>query len=239
MIDLEELKKKVFPYYKTISDLAHKPELNYSEKQLNQMTVFYPKWGKKFGTDNNGIIFFGRATNGDYGDDNNAIDDYCLFGYGERIENFNNPHELQSFDLSKCFLACLKATTLRIYEGQEDWYDYVAWSNLFILNDKKEGNPSPEILNLQLDYCKKIFEEEIKLFSPKIVFLFTGETWYKDFISFTKPPIYTESWGDQYDVKVYLKDGIYYFATEHPAHKRYTELVDAIEIIYNKIKCAN
>lgn len=241
MIDLEELKKKVFPYYKAISDLVHKPELEYSEDELNLMSVFYPKWGKKFGTNNNGILFFGRATDGNYGNENNAIDEKCLFGCTKEkaIENFDKPHELQSFNFSRGFFACLKAVSLRIYEGKEDWYDYVAWSDLFILNDKEEGNPSAKILNLQLDNCKKIFEEEIKLFSPKMVFLFTGEQWYKDFVSFTKPPIYTESWGGQYDVKVYLKDGIYYFATEHPGRKRYTELVDAIEIIYNKIKSAN
>lgn len=118
-----------------------------------------------------------------------------------------------------------------------DWYSYIAWSNVCKIAPWKGGNPNNALYYAQLESCKKIFEEEVRQLSPKFVIMFTGKDWAKDFFLYLNKGKELKSikeldW-DKYKCHVYDINGTLFILTEHPQGKK--EKVHA-ESIINFIK---
>ena len=76
------------------------------------------------------------------------------------------------------------------YFREKDWYNYIAWSNLYKLSPEK-GNPNANLQNIQRETCLKILDEEIKVLQPNyIIFLTSGwEDYYLQSIKVKKKRI--------------------------------------------------
>lgn len=106
----------------------------------------------------------------------------------------------------------------------EEWYSHIAWSNVCKVAPWEGGNPNNALYYAQLDSCQKIFEVEMKVFSPKVVIMFTGYDWAKDFLEYLNkgqaPTCIEQLKWDKYECCVYLIDGTYFMVTRHPQGKK-------------------
>jgi hypothetical protein len=123
-------------------------------------------------------------------------------------------------------------------QGKEDWYNYIAWSNLYKISLWEGGNPDAHLKNIQQDMCVKILNEEIKTLKPDfVIFLTSGwEAFYLESIGMDYRKNREISWGDN---KTYYqtKAGICYVQSRHPQAKEEDTHVEAIVEIVNH--CGN
>jgi hypothetical protein len=228
----KKLRTELLPYYKKILDNFTS---NISKEDIDHCAVFYTQWGKDFPTEpHKGIMFYGRATNG-WGDINNALEKECLFKEGGELSNFNSKRQIKwiedndnpSYNTNRSqMLSTIKKVSSYFYK--DNWFNYVAWSNLYKVAPDDQGNPNGQLCNLELQECKDIFRKEIELFSPKFVILLTGDSWYKDFLPEPEQkPIKEIDWGN-YTLSVYQSGKTYYLATEHPQGKPYSQLIEKL-----------
>ncbi len=151
--------------------------------------------GKKFPKEkNNGIVFYGRATNGWYGtwdieklfDENNPDRGWCpdnaliWVDYAAGNEGHYNTNRSQFWNL-------LKGVAIHYYGSRDcnfqpsEWSDYTMWSNVCKAAPEVAGNPSNSLYYATLETNCKIMKAEIEYFSPKFVVLFTGGgDWLKE-----------------------------------------------------------
>ena len=191
---------------------------------------FCLQWGKNFPSEEHcGIMFVGRATNG-WISDSEDVD--ILFGNSEEAI-FNRHDQMQWVENlwgnengyntnNSAFWRVIKAVASHF--NPEPWYSHIAWSNVCKVAPWDGGNPNDTLYYAQLKDCKKIFETEIKLLSPKVVVMLTGESWSKDFLRYLNSEhetksICKDSW-DGYECKVYQINGTTFIRTEHPQGKK-------------------
>lgn len=64
----------------------------------------------------------------------------------------------------------------------EFWVEYIAWSNLYKVSPREEGNPNKKYRQKQLAACKKILKKELLELEPTHVLIMTGfDEWFSDF----------------------------------------------------------
>lgn len=233
----DRLRKELKPLYEDL--LNNVAELNYSK------ATFCLQWGENFPLEEHrGIMFVGRATNG-WVTDCEDVD--VLFGDSEDaifnrndqmkwIENLSGNTEGYNTRKS-AFLRVIKKISEVFYP--ENWYSYVAWSNVCKIAPWKGGNPNDSLYYAQLEDCKKIFAKEIELLSPKAVVMFTGESWATDILRYMNgedgtKSVYKEKWAN-YECKVYQINGVTYIRSEHPQGKNEDDHVNCIVSLLNKI----
>lgn len=68
---------------------------------------------------------------------------------------------------------------MKLYNVDEDWSDYVAWTNLFKVSPFKNGNPSNKLIKKTIDNCANILESEIRYLRPTHIIFVTGSWWYE------------------------------------------------------------
>ena len=188
------------------------------------------------------IMVIGRACNGYI---TSSLNIHTLFGTSEEaIVNRNDQMKWvadcagnkDGYNTNKsAFWRVTKRIAQKFYPN--DWYSYIAWSNVCKIAPWKGGNPNNALYYAQLESCKKIFEEEVRQLSPKFVIMFTGEDWAKDFLLYLNKGKELKSikeldW-DKYKCHVYDINGTFFILTEHPQGKK--EKVHA-ESIINFIK---
>ena len=210
----------------------------------SEQCTFFPQWGANypFRVERCGLMVMGRACNGWH---SKSQDINILFGTsGESI--FNRKDQMRWVETSagnksgyntnrSAFWRVTKRIAQSFYP--DEWYSHVAWSNVCKVARWKGGNPSDKLYYAQLESCKKIFEAEIRLFSPKFVVMFTGKSWAIDFLMYLNDnyePISIKqlNW-DRYQCNVYYINGTFFIVTEHPQGKK--EAIHA-ECIINFIK---
>ena len=189
-----------------------------------------PCVGNKFPeAPNDGIVIYGRANNGwntGVNDNYDVIYDKGSEGLTEYIKGNSSPF----------FRTAGKAFSN--FYG-EDWYDHVAYSNLYKVAPPT-GNPGVVVCNFQWKYVADMFMREIETFSPKFVVLFTNEDWgwkFLDHINGNVNPqfLLSESWS-KYRIDIYKIGDVYYLLTEHPQCKAEEEHADAILSVIQNVK---
>jgi len=85
---------------------------------------------------------------------------------------------------------CARSAFWRVVRGlsrqqtgnSADWYERIAYSNLYKLSPASEGNPSSALCGRQYDLCAEILRREIEVLAPSAVVLLCGAGWYYDFL---------------------------------------------------------
>lgn len=223
----ERLKQVLLPLYK-------RANINISP----EASPYCTNWASKFPEESKrGILFVGKATNGW---DNGHIKDLDAF--------FNDPHFLGNTERmrqdhtgqSKGFNPNRSAYRRMIrnigeYIYGKEWYDYIAWTNLYKFAPCKRGNPHSDLRRQQLSACKEILAQEIDILDPKIVIFFTSG-WETEFISYLSQgqgldtPLHaTQTPDGKVKITLYEKQNRFFILTSHPQGKQEKEM-------FNKIK---
>jgi hypothetical protein len=230
MINKDIVKEELFHLYQGL--------LN--KNTFENICAFCIQWGTNFPSEKNkGILFIGKAVNGWITDE---IDVNILFGESAesifaRSDQMKWVHNLESNDngyntKKSAFWRVIKqvAQNQNIYK-KDEWYSYIAWSNLCKLAPFKGGNPSNPLYYEQLVTCQEILKKEIEIFSPKFVVMFTSG-WEKDFLYFLNDNKENKikkkiNW-DSYETKLYEINGVVYIVSQHPQGKNETKHINTI-----------
>lgn len=228
--DINKLKSELITIYTALLNDCN------ADKKLSP---FLMQWGNKFPINQNeGIIFYGRATNGWFGtwdfdiffsnDDKDrgwARDDAMQWVEEQWIESEDG------YITSKSqFWRIIKEVSSRFY-GNE-WFQYVAWSNICKVAPSSKGNPSDSIFYKTLEQNVRIFHTELDFWSPKYIVLFTDGIkrdnktiidWTSYFIESldrnTPQPIFEVIWDNTkpyLKIKVYKLGDRYFIISIHP-----------------------
>lgn len=207
-----------------------------------KLMPFCIQWGEFFPTDaNSGIIFYGRATNGwiTFESDVNKLFDKnskdCIFALEDQmqwVENCAGGKEKYYNSNISAFWRVIRRTASHFYPDDE--LAHICWSNVCKIAPDA-SNPNSDLFYAQLPVARRIMEKELEIFSPKHVVLLTGKDWCQDFLYYLNGGQHTKSiasykWGgnDQYEVKVYKINNIFFYASEHPQCKNEKTHVDAL-----------
>lgn len=145
----------------------------YSEiKNVDDYWLFCATWGKYFpSVAKQGILFYGRATNG--------WKDYCCCANADDIFSFlfNRADQVEwmSYNTSRPFVNLIKHVAERYYPKQ--WNEHIAWSNVCkVAPNTTLGTPSLELWDEQYWHMVSMMEVELRILSPKVVIFITGTT---------------------------------------------------------------
>lgn len=214
------------------------------------VSPFIIHFGKKFPEHpNEGILFVGRATNGNSNGSSIGNNYEHQLRIALEPQNYNNIKWIEE-QFSQKNSYCRKSAFWRVVRSiskefyGDNWYEKIGWSDLYKIAPSKRGktnaNPDIELMKLQKDKCVEILEAEIQMLSPKYVVLFVGN-WVSDFLfrlnHGTSKSIATYEWGIRkpYKTKLYNIDNRYFILTEHPQGKNETELINCILNIMKSI----
>ena len=225
-MDENLIKQELFPLYQELL----------SKKTFEDICAFCIQWGENFpSAKNEGILFIGKAVNKWI---SKETDVNILFGDDEKDKIFARDDQIQwvderRYDKASAFWSVIKKTTQNFYP-KEDWYSYVAWSNLWKLAPFKGGNPNVSLRDEQFDTCKKILEKEIEIFSPKFVVMLTSG-WETDFLYFLNSSNHPQSeltikwWSTyEYETRLYKINDVAYIVSPHPQGKKADPHVEAV-----------
>jgi len=204
----------------------------------DKLFPFAIQWGIDYPKQKNeGILFVGKSTNGWVTSSKN-ID--VLFGETNKkifarhdqmswVTDLEGDNEIYNTKKS-AFWRVIKGISKDIYKVN-NWYDKVAWSNLYKVG-YSEGNPNENLKREQLQFCKKILEQEIEILSPKfVIFLTSG--WENPFIEFLakgqKIKIDKKvAWDKKYKSESFKLGNTIYIKSYHPQGKKEIEHRKAI-----------
>lgn len=227
-----ELKVEFMPIY---SELLKKVSSVKLEK-----CIFFPQWGANypFSKEHCGIMVMGRACNGWHSISQNidvlfGTSDESIFNRKDQmrwVENSSGNKDGYNTNRS-AFWRVTKRIVQCFYPNE--WSSYIAWSNVCKVAPWEGGNPSNTLYYAQLGSCQKIFKAEIRLFSPKVVVMFTNNSWAADLLKYmnnNQEPICLEqlNW-DKYKCYIYRINETYFVVSEHPQGKK--EKIHAESII--------
>lgn len=114
--------------------------------------------------DFSGILIYGRSSNG--------WDRTCPNG----IEDHRTVYDMRNMEIQskrRMYYRFIKGVVGNFYPIDE-WYNYIAISNITKIVFCDKGNPSEELWDKQYDYLKPILEKEIQILSPKVVVFIIG-----------------------------------------------------------------
>lgn len=232
----ESLRSNLLPLYKKMID----------ENKFSDVCVFCIQWGNKFPeNENTGIIFVGKAVNSWI---NSETDINILFGKSEDrifarddqmewVHKSENDHENYNTKKS-AFWRLVKGISKRFY-SKEDWFSYVAWSNLCKIAPFEGGNPNDSLYYEQLESCCKILEKEVQVLSPKFVVMLTSG-WERDFLfplnKDNDPECIENIIWDGYETKIYKINSVFYITSPHPQGKGEKKHIEAVTELITKYR---
>jgi hypothetical protein len=138
--------------------------LNIPKKLKNKLCVFFPQVGKNYFDMEDKILFIGKSVNSWV---TNELDIEKLFDYknSERIinrddeifwvERNDNPHYNSN---TSAFWRLIKKITIKHFK-ENDWYNKIAWTNLYKVSPWEGGNPDAFLKKLQSNLCIKILNK--------------------------------------------------------------------------------
>lgn len=195
--------------------------------KVDENIVTYPFFlqvGREYYNANKKILFVGKSVNGWI---TNSKDVDKLFGDDEKYQIVNRKDQLKwvndlasskDYNTNKSsFWRLIRGVSIEVLNSS-NWYDYIAWSNLYKLSPSK-GNPNNALQRLQREDCVTILNEEIKLLNPDlVVFLTSGwEEFYTSSLNLTQ--ICEENWNGKYKLKSTYYNGIKMIFSVHPQGK--------------------
>lgn len=205
------------------------------------LVPFFMQWGTEYPLeDNQGIMFYGRATNGWV---TNDLDVEGLFDLQREDRIFarddqmtwvdNAAGDVDGYNTNKsAFWRVIRQTAAHFYP--KNTLQHICWSNVSKIAPDG-GNPSDPLFYAQLPAAQKIMQKEIEIFKPRHVVMLVGEGWAADYLYFlngNKPTssIATYSWGNnnEYKIKVYKISDTFFYRSEHPERKNEETHVNAL-----------
>lgn len=128
------------------------------------------------------LMICGRAPNGTDCSYNKAV---LSKKYDEIINIIDR--EIKEMDwmqyTNSPFLNIAKSIVIEHYgKKEENWYQYIMWTNLMKISPSSGGNPNNNDWFIQKDDCMKLFKLEIDTFKPKNIIMMTGFDWAFEFI---------------------------------------------------------
>jgi hypothetical protein len=208
----------------------------------NDLSIFFPQAGKKYFEENERILFIGKSVNGWV---NESLDINELFDEENKSRIVNRDDEIYWVEKNdhptynsnqSSFWRVIKMISLDFYK-KEDWYNYIAWTNLYKLSPAIGGNPSSSLCNLQYTQCVKILDKEINYLDPKFV-IFLTSFWERDYLELIGINIEKnrlikwdnhETYYQKYKNKIYIQ-------SKHPQAKKETPHTNAIMKILHLYK---
>jgi hypothetical protein len=205
-----------------------------AEKWKGQICPFFIQEGKKFPTSSRKILFVGKSVNGWV---TTSTDIEILFNGdsdGKRkivnrldemswvVKPNTKRKGVKTYKHSSFWrLIYLVTKSLLLKEKSKEWYDYIAWSNLYKISPKR-GNPTDEMKKLQQEVCCKILDKEIEILQPKfIIFLTSGwERFYIKHLGLDLLSFSSVSWSKKnYKIRYKTISGVTYILSQHPQCK--------------------
>ena len=233
----ERLKDSIKPIYKKI----------FEENKLENVCTFCMQWGENYpNTNNKKLLFVGKAVNGWITDDQNVENMFDknnpdrIFDREDQMEWVNNlsGNTEGGYNTKKsAFWRIIKEVAEKYY--RDNWYSYIAWSNLYKIAPYEGGNPSEKLKKQQQQYCFDLLEKEIAILSPEyVIFLTSG--WEQLFINQLKkeknPNVLSKKqWGKgKFNTALLEIEGIKYITSPHPQGKKEREHTDVITELINE-----
>lgn len=213
--------------------------LEATPSQAKDLCTFFPQAGKNYLQAPCRILVVGKAVNG-----------WCKGSTDSDIETLfspegivNRPDEMiwinklwQSTQSNKyntrksAFWRVIKGVSTQVCQ-KEDWWNWIAWNNLYKRAPSKGGNPSAKLRKGQLNLCKEILEKEIKFLNPNIIIFFTSG-WENPFLAI-ETPSQEIIWG-KYRLKKFQYQNRIYIQTVHPQGKNEKEHIEHILSLINQ-----
>ena len=226
-----------------------------SEKWNGKIYPFFIQEGKNFQNSDKKILFVGKSVNGWVTDSTDI--DILFYGDSEGKGKIVNRTDEMSWVVNtvkrpnakkKNVIPCKNSSfwrlihfvtqTLLSKDESNEWYDYIAWSNLYKISPKN-GNPTEEMKKLQQEVCCKILDKEIEVLQPKfVVFLTSGwEKFYINHLALNLSSFSSVTWEKKnYKIKHQTSLGITYILSQHPQGKpekthgnKIAEIINLIE----------
>ncbi|ULQ61052.1 hypothetical protein K7I13_07315 [Brucepastera parasyntrophica] len=227
-------------YKEIYKDLLDNNLRDYNTK----VTTFFPQVGEKYFENKPRILFVGKATNGWIPDDRNV----------ENLFNLKNPNRIVNRDDQMKWVNNLegkrsdhhyntkKSSFWRVIKGitlstinKNDWYNYIAWSNLYKIAPCEGGNPSSHLIKLQYNNSRKLLELDLKTLDPDIV-IFLTSGWENNLLKEMEIKNDKKSFEEWKKYKTFYKkieDKIYIYSY-HPQGKNERAHINAVKSIINK-----
>jgi hypothetical protein len=223
-----ELKGPYEELLKYIQDLLK----NIQNESNPDLSLFFPQVRDSyFGIDNK-ILFVGKCVNGC---DKKITLDLNIDELFKEIKNdeqlrWVEDNKIKRYNTNKsAFWRLIKAISkTNLKEGE--WYDNIAWTNLYKISPSKSGNPTAYWKKEQREKCKKILTKEIECFAPKyVIFLTSGwESCFLEQIEKFNNKKWSEYKWNKYVTKYKEIDNRYFILSEHPQGKLEEPHVKAI-----------
>lgn len=223
-----KLKESLYPLYEKLAEI---------DKKIEYQT-FCAQWGEKYKT--GGLLFVGRAVN-DWQTD--CRDTELLFKEdGNEDQIFARPDQMKWVeDKNECsksqFWRVIKCVSQGVLDKTTDWYDHIAWSDLYKLAPLK-SNPSKSLCEKQEPLCYEIFKCELAVLRPKVVIMLCGVDWYDNFLCSVngdnEPLTLEEREWDGYKIIVYKIGETVFIGTVHPQGKSEKSHIEILSTLIKK-----
>lgn len=159
---------------------------HFFSKELTCMPITI---GKKYGQSPIRLMYVGRAVNGwhDEWKEGTAeqlveqvfehTQDMSVISHG--IVEYKKGNELCKYNYNRSPFWQLCRELLKQYGIEEDWANYVAWTNLYKVSYSKTGNPNNELIRKTINNCADILFYEIFCERPTHIVFVTDDWWIK------------------------------------------------------------
>lgn len=203
-----------------------------------ELCTFFPQAGKNYPYASKRLLVVGKAVNG-----------WCRESADCNIKTLFSPHGIVNRPDEMVWITQLwqstqsqrystrKSAFWRVIKGistlvceKEDWWNWIAWNNLYKRAPSTGGNPSAKLRQKQFALCKEILDAEIQLLNPNIIIFFTSG-WEKPFLA-NKPPNKEIIWG-KYRLKIFRHQNRTYIQTVHPQGKKEKEHIELLWSLIN------
>jgi hypothetical protein len=203
--------------------------------------VFFPQTGKNYyGTDTK-LLFIGQSAN--TAGESRDVEELFDLNDKDRIVNRDdeiewvekaaNPSSDYNTNRSQ-FWRLIKKVSKGFY-GKEDWYNYIAWSNVCKVKPCTK-NPPWKLLQMQRAAGLKILTEEIRVLKPDFVIFLSSqwENFYLESIGLDREKACVKPWADT-ESRYQTINGVTYIMSPHPRGNKEAPHVEAIlEILKEK-----
>ena len=160
-----KLKEKLLPLYEELY-------MEFGNEEFKEhLSPFYVQIGSEW-KENHGLLFVGKATNG-RGISSSAEELFADFT-NELKWVEDQKGDDSEYNTSKSAFWRVTENIAHSYFPQ-NWYKYIAWSNLCKVAPTDKGNSNNAEFYKQKDICKQILLTEIDILKTKVLIVFTSD----------------------------------------------------------------
>jgi hypothetical protein len=217
---INKIKTEILPLYKSLLE----------ENTFKDICTFSFQWGKNYPFDDKaGILFVGKAVNSWVTEETDVEKIFDInnseriFARDDQMEWVNNlSGNIEGYNTRKsAFWRVVKRVSETFYP--KNWYDNVAWTNLYKIAPFSGGNPNGKLQKAQREYCFSILKKEIEILTPQYVIMLTSG-WEWSFLRYLNDNkevhvVETKNWG-KYTTSTTQINGVNYIFSQHPQGKK-------------------